>query len=62
MKNRQYLGDGVYAEFDGYQIWLYTNDGYQDTNRIALEPSVFLALQTYEKNLTKITEPDDIPF
>ena len=22
---RNYLGDGVYAEFDGYQIWLAAN-------------------------------------
>jgi acyl-CoA thioesterase FadM len=40
-----YLGDGVYASFDGYQIWLAVND---HRNRVvALEPSVMAALATY---------------
>lgn len=45
-----YLGDGVYAEFDGYHIWLKTNreDGQ---HRIALEPSVFVALVGYQQKL-----------
>lgn len=39
----RYMGDGVYAEFDGYQIWLYTQDG----DRIALEPAVYMAVRAY---------------
>lgn len=39
----QYLGDGVYASFDGFQIWLRTQEG----NEIALEPSVMTALYRY---------------
>jgi hypothetical protein len=39
-----YIGDGVYASFDGYQIWLRTTrDGIHD-ERIALEPQTFNAL------------------
>jgi len=38
-----YLGDGVYAHFDGYQIWLETQEGM----RIALEPAVFKALREF---------------
>jgi hypothetical protein len=38
-----YLGDGVYAYFDGFQIWLETLEG----NRIAIEPSVMEALAKY---------------
>ena len=34
-----YLGDGVYASFDGYQIWLAASDHYNKV--IALEPPVF---------------------
>jgi hypothetical protein len=45
----QYLGDAVYASFDGYQIWLTTGDG--NDQRIALEPDVFRALIAYEKRL-----------
>ena len=33
-----YLGDGVYASFDGYQIWLAVND--HNNKVIALEPQV----------------------
>ena len=42
-----YLGDGVYATFDGYQVWVHTSDGLRITNSIALEPKVFKALQEY---------------
>ena len=41
--NPTYLGDGVYAEFDGWQIWLRG----EAPERIALEPAVFEALVTY---------------
>lgn len=40
-----YLGDGVYAKFDGYHIWLWLQSG----ERIALEPDVFFALKQYAK-------------
>lgn len=40
-----YLGDAVYASFDGYQIWLRTDDG--GNQRIALEPAVYQALRAY---------------
>jgi hypothetical protein len=44
---RQYVGDGVYVEFDsGFRgnTVLVTSDGRTDTNRIALEPEVWVAL------------------
>ena len=43
-----YLGDGVYASFDGYQIWLKSWNG----NEIALEPAVFSSLVDYQARLT----------
>ena len=44
MKDR-YLGDGVYASHDGYQVWLAVNDY---TNKVvALEPAVMRALEQY---------------
>jgi hypothetical protein len=46
MSDEQYLGDGVYASFDGYQIWLRAPREEGD-HRIALEPSVFRALLEY---------------
>jgi hypothetical protein len=43
----RYLGDGVYASHDGYQVWLTTRvDGQQHT--IALEPAVLRALADFE--------------
>ena len=42
----QYLGDGVYASYDGYHIWLKTQrDGRWES--IALEPEVFQSLFHY---------------
>jgi hypothetical protein len=37
---KDYLGDGVYALFDGYGIWLHANDHLTPTDRIYLEPEV----------------------
>jgi hypothetical protein len=47
-----YLGDGVYASFDGYQIWLDTR-AQHPVNRIALEPSVYAALTNYVALLSR---------
>ena len=48
-----YLGDGVYAKFDGYHIWLTTgsHEERDATNAIALEPAVFEALVEYRRQL-----------
>ena len=43
-----YLGDGVYAGFDGYYIILDLR-GQDNTTKIALEPVVFDALVKYAK-------------
>lgn len=40
MDNKIYLGDGVYAEFDGYQIKLYTSNGMTESEPIFLEAGV----------------------
>ena len=47
-----YLGDGVYASFDGFQIWLAANNPQNKV--VALEPDVFDRLVEYEKNLLKV--------
>lgn len=41
-----YLGDSVYAEFDGWGVILETRNGLPDdpSNRIALEPAVLIEL------------------
>lgn len=49
-----YLGDGVYAGHDGYQVWL-TVGSHMNAELIALEPDVLKALVTYAIN-NKILE------
>lgn len=47
-----YLGDGVYAAFEGYGIMLTTEDGTEETpNRIFLEPEVYSALVRFVEHL-----------
>lgn len=58
----RYLGDGVYATFDGYHIWLRAQ-GATHQNAIALEPAVFDALLQYQSDLCREAhegaKPDD---
>jgi hypothetical protein len=42
---RDYLGDSVYASYDGYQIWLSLDT--VDNELIALEPAVLKRLWEY---------------
>ena len=46
-RQKQYIGDGVYVEFDGYDIVLTTEDGISVTNRIVLEFEVLASLLAY---------------
>ena len=48
-----YLGDGLYASFDGYQIKLRAprEDG---DHEVYMEPEVYTALQAF---VTKLKEP-----
>lgn len=49
----EYLGDGLYADFDGYQIILAANDRVSGhpTDKVALEPGVVRAFFNYVKSL-----------
>ena len=42
-----YLGDGLYAKFDGRQFELYASDGIRKTNQVFLEPDVLSAFIRY---------------
>ena len=48
-----YIGDSVYARFDGYHIILETHNGFEDDprNKIGLEPAVFDNLIIYRKQI-----------
>lgn len=45
----RHLGDGVYASFDGYHIWLAVN--HHENRVVALEPSVLQHLNEYAQNI-----------
>lgn len=44
---KTYLGDGVYAEYDGYQVRVFTSDGLCDTNEIFFEVDNAYALYNW---------------
>ena len=48
-EHQSYLGDGVYASFDGYHIWLAVN--HHENQVVALEPQVLNALVEYAKRI-----------
>lgn len=60
MEHKEYLGDSVYASFDGYHVWLTTENGYPDDprNQIALEPPVLNALHGYVRRLEELRAAD----
>ncbi len=47
----EHIGDGVYVGFDGYGIWLHANSHDNPTDKIYIEPDVFVMLENYIKRL-----------
>jgi hypothetical protein len=49
LKLKRYIGDGVYAGYDPLcdHVWLWTSDGVTDSNQIAFEAPVRVAVSTY---------------
>ena len=43
----EYIGDGVYACHDSYQVWVHVTDGIRVYGSIALEPATYQALKNY---------------
>jgi hypothetical protein len=58
-KIKKYLGNSVYAEFDGYAIVLTTDNGYGSSTPIVLEPNTYESLTRYVEQLKeKLKEID----
>jgi hypothetical protein len=55
--DERYLGDGVYATFDGWFVWL-TVDRNGVKERVALEPEVYAALRRYARDVWPNIEED----
>ena len=50
----KFLGDGVYASYDGYNVWLAV--GTHFNKAVALEPEVMKALFEYNKEVNDIDD------
>lgn len=48
-----YLGDGLFAVYNGYQVELYASNGVLTTNAVYLDPSVLDAFLNYVKGLRR---------
>jgi hypothetical protein len=51
MSNKAYIGDSIYADFDGNQIRMYTDNGYGPENVIFLETEIFQSLRDYGEKM-----------
>lgn len=49
-----YLGDGLYAEFDGLQIRLYASNGIETTNEVFMDS---LVLPAFEEWIARLRAP-----
>lgn len=47
MKDKSYLGDSVYAGYDGYHLVLTTENGSGPSNTIYLDPIVFANMTVF---------------
>ena len=59
MDNKVYLGDGVYAECDGFHICLSVYDDYEREITIYLEDTVFQALLDFAKKIYWLDDPKE---
>lgn len=60
-KDGEYLTDGIYVTFDGYQIWLHTERDINVWHTIALEPETFDLLLEYRAKVyasPKVNSPE----
>jgi hypothetical protein len=48
---KEYIGDSVYATYDGYGIELTTENGMGATNHIFIEPSVLASLIKFAQQM-----------
>ena len=53
MEKETYLGDGLYASFDGFSIWLRAPRENGDDHVVALEPQVYAELLRFVRGLKK---------
>ena len=52
----EYLGDGVYASYDGFGIWLTAEDGVEATDAIYFEPQILKSLQRFLAHIEEMSK------
>jgi len=52
-KPMSHLGDGVYAIYDGFGIWLHANDHENPTDKVYLEPDILEKLNEFFERVNK---------
>ena len=52
-EQKVYLGDGAYAEYDGWHIIITTSNGMYDTNAVYLEPLALDRFLAYAEQIKK---------
>lgn len=60
MKPKEYLGDAVYVQNDGFGVILTTENGIRVTNEIYLEPDVYQRLVEYMDRCVRLTMTDEL--
>ena len=58
MNKKIYLGDSVYAEFDGYGVTLTTENGDGPSNTIYVEPQIMAALDRFWKREIELSKAE----
>jgi len=53
---KDYLGDGLYVEFDGWQFRLYASDGVRVTNEVFLDELVVRSFFEFVKTALEVKE------
>jgi hypothetical protein len=63
LKLKRYIGDGVYAGYepDSDNVWLWTSNGVSDSNMIAFEAPVRVAVSTYFRDFIQHRSDQPIP-
>jgi hypothetical protein len=56
---KEYLGDGVYCDFDGYHFILTTENGEHISNIIYLEANVLKALKRYTSDVYSMLNKEE---
>ena len=55
LTKKVYIGDGLYAQYDGYGYWVTSENGIEvlSRNRVYFEPRVLMVFNEYVKEIEK---------